>query len=348
MSRMRQLRHSIDAAVRPYIDKSISKTRISNRKPSAKTVADRWSLLRRLPRILDSLGFGLRDIRNLDRRHIAALLQYWEGLGHKAGTLQGYVSILRMLCIAIGKTGMLDRPETYLRDASRYRRVLTCNESKEWSDLGQDAVEVIAAIGQRDSLVGLQMVLMDAFGLRVQEAWLLRPKRDWKGDTLYIERGTKGGRPRTVPVVNEHQRRVLEAAVKVATENGGSMIPSSYPLKRWRSYYYHVMAMFGVTRKGRGITSHGLRHGYLQRRYVELTGMKPPVKADGLRDRYACDDIAPARRGLAEEAGHSRPGVVVHYVGFDMDRRRSRAGRPRSRPWERNGMASEAMDSRWQ
>lgn len=347
MSRMRQLRHSIEQVMRPVIHKSSSKTRQSGKKLSAKTVADRWGFFFRLPDILDSLNFGLRDIRNLDRRHIAALLQYWEGLGRAAGTMQTYVSMLRTLCTEIGKAGMLDRPETYFKDPTRYHRALKCNESKEWSDLGQDAVEVIAAIGQRDSLVGLQMVLMDAFGLRVQEAWLLRPKRDWKGDTLHIERGTKGGRPRVVPVINEHQRRVLEAAVKVATENGGSMVPSSYPLKRWRSYYYHVMAMFGVTRKGRGITSHGLRHGHLQRRYVELTGMEPPVKADGLRDRYACDDIAPARRELAEEAGHSRASVVSHYVGFDMDRRRSRAGRPRTRPWERVGMGPEAMDGRW-
>jgi integrase len=67
----------------------------------------------------------------------------------------------------------------------------------------------------------------------------------------------------------------------------------------------------GISRKD-GITSHGLRHGYANDRYQQLTGEASPVRGGQMPDR---DTDRAARLEVAEELGHSRESVTTHYLG---------------------------------
>lgn len=169
--------------------------------------------------------------------------------------------------------------------------------------------------------------LQHAFGLRVQEASLLNPARDaQEPDCLRVVAGTKGGRPRAVPIETEAQRALLREAENQARRTGHSMIPPQYDLKQWLTRCYTVLARHGVTRK-HGLVTHGLRHQYANDRYEELTGEPSPVR--GGVPVNARDDQA-ARQELTARLGHARPSITHAYYGRGIGRwRRAPAFRRR-------------------
>ncbi|ECW0268109.1 integrase, partial [Salmonella enterica subsp. diarizonae] len=121
---------------------------------------------------------------------------------------------------------------------------------------------------------------------------------------------TKGGRPRSIPVLTQEQRQLLAEVRQLA--GSGSLIPPD------RSYREHLRVFERETASvGTGHT-HGLRHAYAQRRYEELSGRKPPVLGGSPRramrreERRKDDEI---RRQISEELGHSRISITSIYLG---------------------------------
>jgi integrase len=70
----------------------------------------------------------------------------------------------------------------------------------------------------------------------------------------------------------------------------------------------------GISRED-GITSHGLRHEYLQNLYKEQTGLEPPVRG-GDPEQIPVDLEKAARQEVAEQAGHSRVAITSHDLGY--------------------------------
>jgi integrase len=128
---------------------------------------------------------------------------------------------------------------------------------------------------------------------------------------LALNVGTKGGRDRVVPVDTAEKVRLLEQAKTFAASKLASTSDPNRTLAQWKNHYYHVLRSCGITRKD-GLTSHGLRHGYANNRYAQLTGEASPVRGGGDVDRET--DRA-ARLEVAEELGHSRESVTTHYLG---------------------------------
>jgi hypothetical protein len=90
------------------------------------------------------------------------------------------------------------------------------------------------------------------------------------------------------------------------------MIPVGRSKSQWRDHYYYVLETHGVTRSGLGITSHGLRHQYLQQMYERLTGSPAPIKNAGTRpDR---ETHLAAMQQVVEAAGHSRATKANAYL----------------------------------
>ncbi|MDR9017492.1 hypothetical protein FEP78_05064 [Burkholderia multivorans] len=86
----------------------------------------------------------------------------------------------------------------------------------------------------------------------------------------------------------------------------------NWPLKQWRDWYYYVLAKHGVTKSGIGVTSHGLRHEYLQTLYERVAEVPAPIKGSPARpDPAAHED---AKRRVVEAAGHSRPSKANAYL----------------------------------
>lgn len=299
---------SLNAVLKPNLRRSAS----GRKGVSHATIADRSFFFSKMVRDLHAMGYKLTDVRHLKPKHVEALMKFWEQAGLSASTLQKRFSYLTLLCRWIGKAGMLRPAASYLDDPTTYRRVTAATHDHSWAARGIDPLEKIAEIAEDDPSVARVLRLQHAFGLRLQEASLLSPARDALDPTiLRVVAGTKGGRPRTVPIETDDQRAVLADAARWAAVTRRSMIPPEFDLKAWLAHVYQVLARHGVTRKD-GLVTHGLRHQYANDRYEELTGEPSPVRGGGLLtdavDRQA-------RQEVTARLGHARVGITRAYYG---------------------------------
>jgi hypothetical protein len=168
----------------------------------------------------------------------------------------------------------------------------------------------------------VQLKLQAAFGLRIEESFMLRPAEAARNPRmLAVTRGTKGGRPREVPI--ETKIGILEEAARLSNVLTGSTVPADRTLSQWRDWYYYVLEKHGVTKRGMGITSHGLRHEYLQTLYKETTGVEAPIKRAAERPDPQLHEEA--MRRVVEAGGHSRLTKSGAYLStFAMQDRMQR------------------------
>ncbi len=260
---------------------------------------------------LRTLGFKLPDVRGFKERHMTALGNVWEAKGLSASTIQNRISIFRIFSEWIDKAGMVRGSEHYVKNPKSVERHLITNIDKTWSGKQQSLAEKLKLIEKQDKYVAIQLELQRAFGLRMKEAALLKPKMADKENYLAINWGTKGGRDRVIPIQNDYQRDVLIRAKLLLENPTGSMTPKNFNFKQWKNHYYYVCHQAGISRKD-GITSHGLRHERLNEIYQEITGSPSPIKGNTAIDSAT---YAIARQEIAEIAGHSREIIAGAYIG---------------------------------
>ena len=299
---------SLNALLKPNLRRSADGRKVV----SHATIADRSFFFSKMLQELHALGYPITDVHHLKPKHVAVLMKAWERAGLSASTLQKRFSYLNLLCRWIGKPGMLGPAASYLDDPAVYQRVTAATHDHSWTARGIDPLEKIAEIAADDPAVARVLRLQHAFGLRLQEASLLDPARDVLDPThLRVVAGTKGGRPRTVPIETDAQRAVLAEAAQQAALTRRSMIPVEFDLKAWLAQVYRVLARHGVTRQN-GLVSHGLRHQYANDRYEELTGEPSPVRGG---DPLAASRDRDARSDVTARLGHARTGITTAYYG---------------------------------
>jgi len=169
---------SLNRAIQGRIRRSAD----GSKKISNATLNYRSEVYTQLINQLYDLGYELRDIKNLAPKHIEAIMRHWEDQGLSASTLQNRFSCLRLLCKWLGKHGMLRDPKSYLEDPSCYEREYAAQYDHSWSAQGVDAVELIEKVAETHPDVARVLRLQLAFGLRIQEASLLKPERDQVGE----------------------------------------------------------------------------------------------------------------------------------------------------------------------
>jgi len=321
MSKKNRLRSSLWRSVRSTIHRPINNTRHTQNRVSDRTISYRWTTLKKMVEHIYEAGFKPEKVQNLRIKHLDAVFAAWEREEHQHSTLQTELSVLRYLVSTINRPDLLKHIDEYAeRKTKEHRKALARygkpREKRAWSIQDERVAATLLRIIEKDSLVALQLALQHAFGLRVRESFRLRPAESYQaGSRLELSRGTKGGRPRTVPVETKEQRKLLEHALEVAELNGGSMMPKEYSETSWRHHYYRVLRDCGFTRQDLGITSHGLRHDYAQRMYKKVSGLEAPVNA-GTRytDGEAGTADLVARLEVAEVLGHGRYDITRHYL----------------------------------
>ncbi|HBI5502358.1 TPA: integrase domain-containing protein [Salmonella enterica subsp. enterica serovar Welikade] len=257
---------------------------------------------------LESVGFHTRvmSVHDLKGKHVNRLVSLWKQQALSDATMKNRLAMLRWWAEKIGNPGAVKTSEEY----GIGRRQLVTNESKAETLAGKDLSTI-------SPWVALSLRLQEAFGLRREESMKFRVSWALKGQSpdnisaISLKPSwTKGGRPRSIPVLTQEQRQLL-AEVRQLT-GSGSLIPPD------RSYREHLRVFERETASvGTGHT-HGLRHAYAQRRYEELSGRKPPVLGGSPRramrreERRKDDEI---RRQISEELGHSRISVTSIYLG---------------------------------
>lgn len=166
-----------------------------------------------------------------------------------------------------------------------------------------------------------QLDLQRAFGMRFGEA----AKADARSlltqaqgrSFIRIEDGTKGGRPRDVPITGAYQLAVLERAAELQGSHR-SLIPAEQRYVQYRAACYQ-----------HGIRFHRERHAYAQDRYAVLAGAACPIAAGiphrghhaylaaelGISAQEARDLDHRVRSLVAAELGHGRIDVTNNYLG---------------------------------
>lgn len=278
------------------------------------TDSRRESLVRSF-RDLRMLGYKLETVHNLQQRHIRALATSWEERGLSSSTIANRISCLRALSIWIGKPGMIQKAADFVKNPNSVRRMQATTEDKSWSAAGIDILPMIKMIEEHDWRVGLQLTLMLTFGLRRKEAVMFRPMRADLGGAIRVRDGTKGGRERVVPIGSPQQLAVLDfAKSKVKTVNEHIGHPDLNLEQALRRFNY-VLSKFGLTHKSLGVTSHGLRHQYLNDLYEKLTGVPSPVRSTNITAEIDQLTHDLARSRVSQDAGHNRLGISNAYIG---------------------------------
>ncbi|WP_250508132.1 integrase domain-containing protein [Caballeronia sp. GAFFF3] len=289
-----------------------SRTRVSAKPLSVKTQSFR---LRRLCRSfveLRQIGFALQTPYALREKHIEALVALWHKEGQSPGTIENKLTYFRAFTKWINKPTVVKTMSEYIDpDAHDFRRSYVATEDKSWDGNGIDAVKILEEIARTEPVIAMQMKLQAAFGLRVEESFLLRPKDAVRKDgKLNVVHGTKGGRARVVPI--EFKMDVLLEAAHHTNRSTGSTIPDGYTKTQWKDHFYTVLKRYGVTKAGLGVTCHGLRHQFLQQMFEKYAGVPAPIKRSDERADPALH--REAMQAVVEAAGHSKAQKAGAYL----------------------------------
>lgn len=291
------------------------KVRVSAR--DDKAVSNKTRATRRIEIIkcfkdLDSLKIKLETPYQFKENHLKALFKLWEERGYSPKTIDCKVSVLRIFSSWIDKPGMLGKSSKYSSDP--HFKVEHCaTRDHSWSGNGVEILQKFREVYFTDVYVGIQLELQLAYALRAAEAWKMKPYVCDQRDNLNVTWGTKGGRPRQVPIKTTYQREVLEYAKTLTSENG-SMIPTKYTERAWRARFYKVCRANGISRASK-ITPHGLRHEYANNLFETLSGVLSPIRRTAADATPKKETDAFARTVVAEHLGHSRPAITNAYIG---------------------------------
>ncbi len=270
------------------------------------------------------LKFKVESVHNLKEKHLHAVFRFLEAEGQSPSTLQNKISIMRVFCEWIGKPGMVRDSSLYVEDKASVTRTMVAREDKSWEGKGVDIAQILETVRKKDKVVAIELELCLAFGLRVKEAMMLRPLacRDGDGPFIHVREGTKGDRPRVIPIDNAIQRNVLDRAVEVMDKKTGFLGKRGKTMAQKRNHFYYVMKRCGVTLREKEITAHGLRHQYMQASFKRMLGIEAPVKGGSLAD-VGPDEFHVASQKLMERAGHTRVTIGASYYGSRRVRRKS-------------------------
>lgn len=265
---------------------------------------------------LEELGYKLPSIYSFREKHARVLFSQWEDMALSEATLQTRYTCMQLFSTWLGKHDMLHPLGEYLRNPLAGKRTYVATEDKSWDTNGVVTDEVIEKVMSLDQHVGHQLKLIKVFGLRQKEAICFRPHicYDDKKEVIQVYQGTKGGRYRVLPVRSDEQKDVLMQCRELARRHSDHMGNPDRTLEQNQRRFRYIMEKVGVTGDDLGVTAHGLRHGYANDRYQELTGTESPLRG-GSGEVFKKDSTKAARLVVAEELGHSRLRVTTAYYG---------------------------------
>lgn len=276
-----------------------------------------WNLLSSIEELIKVGKYDIHSIYSLKEKHIEWFISQWIEKKLTYGTIANKLSYLKALAIWLRKPNIVKDLSSYSQLKNLPKRTGVADGDKSWSSKDIDVQALIEKVARFDKHVGIQLALQLAYGLRRQESMMLIPASAYvelNGQRLLlIDRGAKGNRERIVKryLDNDADMRIFELAKLLSNNKTGSTIPRDKTLSQWINYYKSVMRKFGITKAELGVTSHGLRHQFLNDLYEILTGV--PSAARG-GEKPAIDVHELAQLEISKVAGHNRPGISNAYI----------------------------------
>jgi hypothetical protein len=277
--------------------------------------ATRRATVARAVRVFDAAGvrFGVRDLGQLERGHVTAVLRDKLVAGASARYVRSLATSMNQAMQALRQDDRVRvEPASIVRAPSSAR-------SAPPAPLDRVRFErAIAAMRQAGfEREAVCFELQRAFGVRGRES-ALADVRQWvremrvKG-AVNVVRGCKGGRGKTVDrwvPVTAPAREVLRRAEAIQA-HARNLIPPDQTFKQWHDHLAYVWERFAKPLElGK---PHDNRAAYACERYQALTETAAPVIAGHLVASRSADRAA--REIIARELGHSRTSVVAAYIG---------------------------------
>nr|WP_322048139.1 phage integrase N-terminal domain-containing protein [Paraburkholderia sp. J67] len=177
-----RLTPSISEALLRLLDDHVSdvhsKTRISARALSIKTQEYRVRGICAALVELREGGFALATPWSLKRKHIEWLVQHWVGARQSGGTIENKLTYLRALAAWMNKANLVGTLDDYVnRKENGLVRSYVAEVDRSWEANGVNAHEKIAEIASTCPRTAVQLRLQVAFGLRIEESFMLQPVR---------------------------------------------------------------------------------------------------------------------------------------------------------------------------
>lgn len=295
------------------------------------TDAERYKRLHQSFTRLWALGYRIDEPKKLRADHVEALVASWTGQRAlqnkkipkelKPKTIENRLSALRTLCGWFKKKDVVKSKAFYATESHPLICTGIATSDKSWDASCIDYDRVMREAVAEDPAVAIQLVAMSAFGLRMREALMLDILEAERMGGLYITRGTKGRRARSVEITNDDQRLALELIKDFAKTRpgvhhlGSPGLDFTQPrdLKQALNHSYYIFAKIGITKKTLGVTVHGLRHQFCHELMLSF-GLIPPVKG-GTADQMPKEERTRIERIASEALGHSRPNITAAYAG---------------------------------
>jgi integrase len=232
-------------------------------------------------------------------RHVTYLLKRWQAEGLNTGTIKNRMVTLRWWATKINKASMIPRENEHLGIEKRSHKG---NNKAKPLDLAK-----VSRLPCAKMQMALQ--LQASFGLRLEESLYFQPSIADKGDHIKLNKNwTKGGKARTIPVITDQQRQLLNEAKALAGNN--SMVPSHKKFIQGKKALENQVLKIGIT------NMHAHRHFYAQQRYNQLTGLNCPYqggKKPATAEAQHLDKWA--RAIISKELGHNRLSITRVYLG---------------------------------
>jgi hypothetical protein len=278
---------------------------------TAATVAERWSQFVEWAREEEGVKWMEDYTREMVVEYGRELADRVESGEMAAATAQNYLSAINTV-MNLATRGQWESvsptKDCGIADRSAIREEAPGALDREAYE--RAVAEVREELGSRAAAV---VELCRELGLRSKEASLIDSRaalsEALSRNAVTISDGTKGGRPREVPITSERQLSALARAAE-AQGSDRSMIPASESWKTWREG--DLRAVREIVREHTGEGLHGLRAAYACERYEALTGHAAPVAGGEVADRALDRE---ARAVIAEELGHGRTDVTNEYLG---------------------------------
>lgn len=172
-------------------------------------------------------------------------------------------------------------------------------------------VAIIEALENAGHFAEATMIrLAKDFGFRFKEVGLHNLKKSVRSalrdGEIRVEKGTKGGQRRTVPITTGEQIATLSYSKQHQT--GANFVLSAEPYAVFRRRVYRILRKFGICGD---FSFRELRAAFACHEYRRITGHLAPVMG-GAAPPYL--DRA-ARLQIAEQLGHHRISITASYFG---------------------------------
>lgn len=247
-------------------------------------------------------GFRHLQAKNLKPKHVEALVKHWQAEGISAGTMKNRLCVIRWWAAKIRKLDVVARSNDAYGIGSR-EYVTQVSKART---LSADELNRIT-----DPYSALSLRLQAVFGMQRVESIKIQP--DWadRGDKLVLKNTwCMGRREREIPIRTDLQRAVLNEAKLLAGK--GSLIPEDM------SYVDQLQRFKAQCEKAQIRRVQGLRHGYAEQRYKELTGRDCPAAGGKPSAQFSEEEKVldrEARLIISSELGHKRAVATVACLG---------------------------------